>query len=315
MCVLTVSAAFMEPPFKCTNEGWGEFEMSIDLFTTEKGGKQTILHDLNFAAAQYENVHTMTFKNPSQALQQILRETGPLPSDEERKIKKADGGKKKKTFDVEKMADGLIKLGEDDLLQVIQLIHDHKDDSTYIQNNIDAGEFSVDLYTLPDSLLKMLWDLLVCFFCLVRLFLIYRGLTVSCKTSSSSRASSSPEQPGPYISAFNGVWRLGWWAKVAEKHWLVGWSRHLIPRCRSAVPPMVFAPLGPARSVGGLWVGWCRLQFLPGIMMGWDIAELHRLVGCMGKGRFSPFLLFLDMVDGGLFFKLAGLSMHRRGWF
>ncbi|KAH6624671.1 transcription initiation factor IIF-like protein [Chaetomium sp. MPI-SDFR-AT-0129] len=153
---------FLEPPFKCTNEGWGEFEMSIDLFTTEKGGKQSIMHDLNFAAAQYENIHTFTFKNPSQALQQVLRETGPLPSDEERKIKKADGSsKKKKAFDVEKMADGLIKLGEDDLLQVIQLIHDHKDDSTYVQNNVDAGEFSVDLYTLPDSLLKMLWDLLI----------------------------------------------------------------------------------------------------------------------------------------------------------
>lgn len=151
----------MEPPFKCTNEGWGEFEMSIDLFTTEKGGKQTIIHDLNFAAAQYENEHTIVFKNPSQALQQILRETGPLPSDEERKLKKVDGGKKKKTYDVEKMADGLIKLGEDDLLQVIQMVHDHKDDNTYIQNNIDAGEFSVDLYTLPEPLLKMLWEFLV----------------------------------------------------------------------------------------------------------------------------------------------------------
>jgi transcription initiation factor IIF auxiliary subunit len=135
--------------------------MSIDLFTTEKGGKQTIAHDLNFAAAQYENEHTITFKNPSQALQQILRETGPLPSDEERKLKKVDGGKKKKTFDVEKIADGLVKLGEDDLLQVIQMVHDHKDDSTFVQNNIDAGEFSVDLYTLPDALLKLLWDFLV----------------------------------------------------------------------------------------------------------------------------------------------------------
>ncbi|KAJ4304234.1 transcription factor TFIIF complex subunit Tfg3 [Collariella sp. IMI 366227] len=160
---------FMEPPFKCTNEGWGEFEMTIDLFTTEKGGKQSIVHDLNFAAPQYENIHTLSFKNPSQALQQILRETGPLPSDEERKLKKGaaagtgggDGGKKKKTFDVEKMADGLVRLGEDDLLQVIQMIHDHKDDNTYVQNNIDAGEFSVDLYTLPDALLKMLWDFLL----------------------------------------------------------------------------------------------------------------------------------------------------------
>ncbi|KAK0736828.1 yeats family-domain-containing protein [Apiosordaria backusii] len=153
---------FTEPPFRCTNEGWGEFEMTIELFTTEKGGKQSIVHDLNFAAPQYENVHTISFKNPSQALQSLLRETGPLPSDEERKnLKKGgDGSKKKKTFDVERMADGLVKLNEDDLLQVIQLIHDGKDDGTFIQNNIDQGEFSVDLYTLPDGLMKVLWDYL-----------------------------------------------------------------------------------------------------------------------------------------------------------
>lgn len=114
--------------------------MSIDLYTTEKGGKSTIIHDLNFAAPQYEHIHTITFKNPSQALQQLLRETGPLPSDEERKAKKADGSKKKKSFDVEKMAEGLVKLSEDDLLQVIQMIHDHKDESTYVQNNLD-GKF------------------------------------------------------------------------------------------------------------------------------------------------------------------------------
>ncbi|KAL1882763.1 hypothetical protein VTK73DRAFT_888 [Phialemonium thermophilum] len=151
---------FTSPPFKCTNEGWGEFEMTIDLFTTEKGGKNTIIHDLNFAAAEYEQIHTIQFKNPSQALQQILRETGPLPSDEERKLKKADAGKKKKSVDVEKMADALVKLGEDDLLQVIQMIHDGKDDNTYTSNNIDAGEFSVDLYTLPEDLMKKLWDYL-----------------------------------------------------------------------------------------------------------------------------------------------------------
>jgi len=156
----------MEPPFKCTNEGWGEFEMSIDLFTTEKGGKHSIMHDLNFAAPQYEMVHPISFKNPSQALQQILRETGPLPSDEERKIKKGDGvSKKKKSYDIEKIADGLVKLSEEDLLVVIQMIHDGKDDSTYVQNNIDAGEFSVDLYTLPEAVMKGLWDFLVSFPC------------------------------------------------------------------------------------------------------------------------------------------------------
>jgi transcription initiation factor IIF auxiliary subunit len=178
--------AFSEPPFKCTNEGWGEFEMSIDMYTTEKGGKISISHDLNFAAPTYEQIHNIQFKNPSQALQQILRETGPLPSDEERgKIKKTEGAikKKKASYDVEKMAEGLLKLGEDDLLQVIQMIHDGKDESTYIQNNIDgkvflnvepssllesltdrfsiAGEFSVDLYTLNDDLMKKLWEFMV----------------------------------------------------------------------------------------------------------------------------------------------------------
>lgn len=132
--------AFTEPPFKCTNEGWGEFELMIDLYTTEKGGKNTVLHDLNFAKPTYENIHKVVFKNPSQALQQILRETGPLPSDEERKTKKADasGRTKKRAYDIEKIAEGLPKLGEDDLLQVIQMIHDGKSDNTYMQNNVDG---------------------------------------------------------------------------------------------------------------------------------------------------------------------------------
>ncbi len=115
--------------------------MTIDCYTTEKGGKQTLLHDLNFALPTYENIHTVQFKNPSQALQAILRETGPLPSDEDRKARKTqtDGGaKKKRAFDVEKMADVIPKLEEDDLMHIIQLIHDHKSDDTYIINNVDG---------------------------------------------------------------------------------------------------------------------------------------------------------------------------------
>lgn len=163
--------------------------MHIDLYYTDKSGKITIPHDLNFQQNRYEETHTVTFKNPSQSLQQILRETGPLPSDEDRKARKVEGSSKKakKPFDVEKMADALVKLEEEDLLQVIQLIHDHKSDDTFVQNNLDgenpdnsrpchplhlfqkhankwlhqAGEFSVDLYTLPDTLGKMIWDYLV----------------------------------------------------------------------------------------------------------------------------------------------------------
>ncbi|KAI1393261.1 SAS complex, SAS5 subunit/transcription initiation factor IID, subunit 14 [Hypoxylon trugodes] len=157
---------FTEPPFTCANEGWGEFEMSIDLFTTEKGGKTTVYHDLNFQSPSYEVIQSVTFKNPSQSLLAILRETGPIPNEDDSKVaakaRKANDLKKKKAVcDFEKMADALGKLGEEDLLQVIQMIHDYKNEDTYIKNDVDAGEFTVDLYTMPDLLAKMIWDFLV----------------------------------------------------------------------------------------------------------------------------------------------------------
>jgi len=59
---------------------------------------------------------------------------------------------------MEKLADGLQRLTEDDLLQVVQMVHDHKTAETYTKNDVEGGEFHVDLYTLPDHLVKMLWD-------------------------------------------------------------------------------------------------------------------------------------------------------------
>lgn len=88
---------------------------------------------------------------------------------------------------MDKLADGLQRLGEDDLLQVVQMVHDHKAPDSYTKNDTERrcpattttttsgprvlseedrrrlmeiieGEFHVDLYTLPDSLIKMLWD-------------------------------------------------------------------------------------------------------------------------------------------------------------
>lgn len=139
--------------------------MSIDMFTTEKGGKITVYHDLNFAAPKYENIQTITFKNPSQNLINTLRESGPVNSDDDPRAAKArkvgDLKKRKTGWDYEKLADGLSKLSEDDLLHVIQMIHDNKSEDTYTKNDIDAGEFSVDLFTLPDGLTKMVWEFLV----------------------------------------------------------------------------------------------------------------------------------------------------------
>ena len=52
-------AAFKQPPFRIDEEGWGEFDMQISLFTSGKGGEHTIAHDLNFQSEQYENKHTI----------------------------------------------------------------------------------------------------------------------------------------------------------------------------------------------------------------------------------------------------------------
>lgn len=151
--------------------------MTIDLFTSEKGGKTTLVHDLNFLKPKYEAKHQVTFKNPSAALINLLRETGPVPGDENGASKKKDDKKRKRAgaVDMEKLADSLVKLTEDDLLHVVQLIHDNKSNDTYTKNDVERtciprnpmpsytntaieGEFHVDLYTLPDTLVKMLWD-------------------------------------------------------------------------------------------------------------------------------------------------------------
>jgi transcription initiation factor TFIID/TFIIF subunit len=66
----------------------------------------------------------------------ILRETGPLPSDE----KKKPGSSKKPSqkFDYEKIADALEKLEEDDMLRVIQLINDGKTPDMWIKSDVEG---------------------------------------------------------------------------------------------------------------------------------------------------------------------------------
>ncbi|KAL1990861.1 hypothetical protein VTN49DRAFT_5864 [Thermomyces lanuginosus] len=156
---------FKTPPFRIEEEGWGEFDMTIGLFAPDK--EHTITHDLNFQQSRYESKHVITFRNPKPALLERLRETGPVPGDEngvktKRGATGEESAKKKKkldkTIDMDKLADGLQKLSEDDLLQVVQMIHDNKSPDSYTRNDVEQGEFHVDLYTLPDTLIKMLWD-------------------------------------------------------------------------------------------------------------------------------------------------------------
>ncbi|KAI9750659.1 MAG: Aminomethyltransferase, mitochondrial [Chaenotheca gracillima] len=152
-------------PFRIAEEGWGEFDMDIVLTAAEKGGDHSIAHDLNFQKERYEAKHTLTFKNPKPGLLAALKESGPVPGEEngiKKKKHEEESAKKRKragqNVDMEKLADGLQKLQEDDLLHVVQLVHDNKTPDTYTKNDVEQGEFHVDLYTLPDHLIKMLWD-------------------------------------------------------------------------------------------------------------------------------------------------------------
>lgn len=41
--------------------------------------------------------------------------------------------------DMDKLADGLQRLGEDDLLQVVQMVHDNKAPDSYTKNDIERA--------------------------------------------------------------------------------------------------------------------------------------------------------------------------------
>lgn len=96
----------------------------------------------------YENQHHVTFKNPSQALQERLRETGPLPTDDDHRPKKKGvaGKKSAQKFDYEKIAEALEKLEEEELLRVIQLINENKSPDTYIRSDVEGKQA---LFTFP----------------------------------------------------------------------------------------------------------------------------------------------------------------------
>lgn len=144
MLTVNCQLAFEKPPFRCENEGWGEFDMTIDLYVAEKGGKHTIAHDLNFAKPRYESKHVINFRNPNANLLALLSKSGPIPGDDVNGARKkggADDAKKRKRtaqVDMDKLAEGLVKLTEDDLLQVVQMIHDNKSEDTYTKNDIES---------------------------------------------------------------------------------------------------------------------------------------------------------------------------------
>jgi transcription initiation factor IIF auxiliary subunit len=143
------------PPFRIEEDGWGEFELQIVL--TDLANKEhPIQHDLNFTTERYENKHVIAFKTPKGDLAVALRASGPVPGDVGADLAngkkggrvsgvggaEGEGVKKRKKsdmrgIDMDSLAEKLQKLGEDDLLQVVQMVHDNKSEDSWMRNDVD----------------------------------------------------------------------------------------------------------------------------------------------------------------------------------
>lgn len=161
------------PPFKVEEQGWGEFDVPIAVHLvgiSGKAGERKFNHDLNFLQETYTVDHTISVPLKNAQLNKLLAESGPVPTDDNKrkndldvlvklkKLKGANGAATKGSVDLEKLANGLTKLSEDDLIVIVQMVTDNRTNDMNIKNDVDNGEFTMDLYTLPESLLKSLWD-------------------------------------------------------------------------------------------------------------------------------------------------------------
>jgi transcription initiation factor IIF auxiliary subunit len=80
-----------------------------------------------------------TFRNPKPELLAILKESGPAEGANGTAAAKPP--KRKPTtrnVDMEKLAEALPQLPEDDLLQIVQMVHDNKTEETYTKNDLES---------------------------------------------------------------------------------------------------------------------------------------------------------------------------------
>lgn len=172
------------PPFRIEEQGWGEFDLSVTLHTIG-GGDSVLAYDLNFSQNVYTVDHEISFPTsrptllsllaqsgsvpevpsgpvagntaPSKTPEPVLGDKRPVENDEKPRAKKPKVVEKG-SVDLEKLALGLEKLSEEDVLGIVQLVIDNKTNDMYIKNDADSGEFHMDLYTIPDRLLKSMWE-------------------------------------------------------------------------------------------------------------------------------------------------------------
>lgn len=165
-----------KPPFEIVEKGWGEFEMKISFKIANNGGEHTVSYDLHFKEPESWTDVTISFPTNKPELLEKLAESGSVADTKQEPAAPVSGDKRasdtpaatnkvkkpkvtiKGTVDLEKLSHGLEQLGEQDVLSVVQMISDNKTPDMYIKNDIDAGEFHVDLFTVPNGLLKSMWD-------------------------------------------------------------------------------------------------------------------------------------------------------------
>ncbi|KAM9921791.1 hypothetical protein OXX59_006277 [Metschnikowia pulcherrima] len=165
--------ALKQPPFKVEEQGWGEFDIPIAVHLVGipgKSGERKFNHDLNFLQETYTVDHEITIPLKNAQLNKLLAETGSVPTEGDAKRKndsevqakskklKSAASATKGSVDLEKLAKGLTLLSEDDLITIVQMVTDNRTSDMNIKNDFEHGEFTMDLYTLPESLLKSLWD-------------------------------------------------------------------------------------------------------------------------------------------------------------
>lgn len=166
---------FTEMPFRITEQGWGGFPLDITLSFLEKAGDRKITHDLNFLKESYVVDHSIQVPinkpllltelsksgpvdEAAQASAKRKTSTAPIAEPKNKKAKVGTASSVKGNVDLEKLAFGLTKLNEDDLVGVVQMVTDNRTPEMNVTNNVEEGEFIIDLYSLPETLLKSLWE-------------------------------------------------------------------------------------------------------------------------------------------------------------
>lgn len=188
---------FTDSPFRIEEQGWGGFALNISLFLLDKGGERKVTHDLNFIKDEYHVDHVISapinINKPN--LMKELAKSGLVPSEDsistnkrkiavtssapatssvtnspasnnktttnEPKPKKQKIGNQpmiKGSVDIERLAFGLTKLKDDDLVEIVHIITKNISPEMNFTNNVEEGEFTMDLFSLPESLLQTLLE-------------------------------------------------------------------------------------------------------------------------------------------------------------